>query len=123
MLKIETRNMLLTCKPFRILITFLLLLGFLVLFEIGKYFIVSNSNKSVSKSIEKELLKLKELKTSIVLNAYNDLSKHEFRVYSQNGEDGILFELITMLDLNNNKTSSRYYVEIGTENGKQCNTR
>ena len=121
MLKIETRNMLLICKPFRISITFLLLLGIFVLFEIGKYFIVSN--KSVSKSIEKELLQLKELKTSIVLNAYNDLSKHEFRVYSQNGADGILFELITMLDLNNNKSSSRFYVEIGTENGKQCNTR
>lgn len=109
--------MLLVCKPFRILITFLLLLGFFVLFEIVKYFIVSN------KSIEKELLQLKELKTSIVLNAYNDLSKHEFRVYSQNGEDGILFELITMFDLNNTKASSRFYVEIGTENGKQCNTR
>lgn len=47
-----------------------------------------------------------------------DLSKCEKHFFSQNGEDGIIeaiFKAITPKD--------NYFVEIGTENGCECNTR
>lgn len=47
-----------------------------------------------------------------------DLSKFEKKVYSQNGEDGVLDALFSLLN-----TTNKYFVEIGTENGSECNTR
>lgn len=47
-----------------------------------------------------------------------DLSEHEWRKFSQNGEDGVIariFDLISPVD--------RFYVEFGVGNGKVCNTR
>jgi hypothetical protein len=49
-----------------------------------------------------------------------DLSLFEKKVFSQNGEDGIVEKLIELLydDCNN-----KYYVEFGVQDGRECNTR
>lgn len=47
-----------------------------------------------------------------------DLTRYEARVYSQNGEDGILRAIFARVGPGN-----RYYVEFGVEDGLQCNTR
>ena len=48
-----------------------------------------------------------------------NLSDYEKRVYSQNGEDGIIERIFQSIG-----TTNKYYVEFGTEDGvTQCNTR
>ena len=47
-----------------------------------------------------------------------DLSKKEKTIYSESGEDGILFELFSTFGVTN-----KFYLEFGAENGSQCNTR
>jgi len=47
-----------------------------------------------------------------------DLSRYEKKIYSQNGEDGILKEIFEIIG-----SKSKYYVEFGVETGKECNTR
>lgn len=47
-----------------------------------------------------------------------DLSKYERKIFSQNGEDGITIEIINRLNIKNG-----YYVELRTQNAKECNTR
>lgn len=47
-----------------------------------------------------------------------NLALHEKQVFSQNGEDGIIERLFQLIGFSN-----RYYVEIGVEDGTQCNTR
>ncbi len=50
-----------------------------------------------------------------------DLNNFEEKIYSQNGEDGIvkkLLEIVYDKDKNN-----KYYVEFGVESGMECNTR
>jgi len=50
-----------------------------------------------------------------------DLELFEFKLYSQNGEDGIITKLIDLIYENNKY--NKYYVEFGVENGSECNTR
>jgi hypothetical protein len=45
-----------------------------------------------------------------------DLRAYERRVYSQNGEDGILQEILRRVG-----TAGRFFVEIGVESGRECN--
>jgi len=45
------------------------------------------------------------------------LNSHEFRVYSQHGEDGILLYLFSIIGV-----KSRRFVEFGVEDGTECNT-
>lgn len=47
-----------------------------------------------------------------------DLTRYERRIYSQNGEDGILQAIFARVG-----TTNRYFVEIGTGDGSECNTR
>ena len=47
-----------------------------------------------------------------------DLSRFEARKYSQNGEDGVLFELFNRFGVTN-----KCYVEIGASDGVECNSR
>lgn len=42
----------------------------------------------------------------------------ERKIYSQNGEDGISLELIKRIG-----TTNKFYVEFGTQDGSECNTR
>jgi hypothetical protein len=59
-----------------------------------------------------------------------DLSLHEKRIFSQNGEDGITIKLLEVLYKNDHllesiyeSPSEKFYVEFGVESGIQCNTR
>lgn len=45
------------------------------------------------------------------------LNKHEYQVFSQNGEDGIIQEIFNRIGYNN-----KYFIEFGVENGLECNS-
>jgi len=47
-----------------------------------------------------------------------DINYFEKKIYSQNGEDGIIEFIFDIVD-----TSNKFFVEIGVEDGQQCNTR
>lgn len=47
-----------------------------------------------------------------------DLGLYERRIYSQNGEDGVLITMINII-----KNLNKNFCEIGVENGHECNTR
>lgn len=47
-----------------------------------------------------------------------ELEFFERKVFSQNGEDGIIESLLTVIGIKN-----KYYVEFGVESGIECNTR
>ncbi len=47
-----------------------------------------------------------------------NLNLWERKYFSQNGEDGIIDEIINRIG-----TTTSYYVEFGVENGTECNTR
>ena len=51
------------------------------------------------------------------LSQPNNLNAYELSIYSQNGEDGILFYLFSILG-----TTNRRFVEFGIGDGRQCNT-
>ena len=73
----------------------------------------------VSKSKSKKILSNKKKSKKKLIN--KDLKKYEKKIYSQNGEDGITLEIIKRLYKNNKK--QKYYVEFGTQDGSECNTR
>lgn len=68
-----------------------------------------NKNSETLNDIRLEELNNKRLKLS---------TEHEEKIYSQNGEDGIIKSIFSMI-----KTKDKYYVEFGTEDGTQINTR
>ena len=49
---------------------------------------------------------------------FNLLRPFERKVFSQNGEDGILERIFNMIG-----TTDKFFVEIGTQDGMECNTR
>lgn len=58
-----------------------------------------------------------------IVNLHKRLSQHEWKVFSQNKEDGVIFQLIELLDLNFENFGKNYFVEIGTQSGEECNSR
>ncbi len=48
---------------------------------------------------------------------HKKLTKYEFQVYSQNGEDGIIQEIFTRIG-----TTNKFFVEFGVQNGLECNS-
>lgn len=68
------------------------------------------NSKKLSTFINKE----KDLFTSNPL----DLRNFEKKIFSQNGEDGIIEEIFRRIG-----TTNRFFVEFGIENGNECNTR
>ncbi|TPX47402.1 hypothetical protein SeLEV6574_g02686 [Synchytrium endobioticum] len=54
---------------------------------------------------------------SLLQFTYN-IGEHELKVFSQNGEDGILHYIFSNIG-----HGDKYYVEFGTQNGVECNTR
>ncbi len=55
---------------------------------------------------------------SLVKKTEIDLSQFERKVFSQNGEDGVLEKIFDIIG-----TQSKYYIEFGVEDGLECNTR
>ena len=51
------------------------------------------------------------------------LRRSEYKVYSQNGEDGLLAALISCLEATTGKLMSHYFVEFGVQDGSECNTK
>jgi len=47
-----------------------------------------------------------------------NLNKNEFQLYSQNGEDGILYAIFSKIG-----TTNKYFVEFGVQDGSECNAR
>jgi hypothetical protein len=47
-----------------------------------------------------------------------DLRNFEKKIFSQNGEDGIIEEIFNRIG-----TTNKYFVEFGVESGKECNSR
>lgn len=47
-----------------------------------------------------------------------DLSLYEKKIYSQNGEDGVIEKLLSLIGIHYN-----FFVEFGVEDGNECNTR
>lgn len=46
-----------------------------------------------------------------------DLSQYEKKLYSQNGEDGVILAIFNCIG-----TKNKYYVEFGAQDGNECNT-
>jgi len=61
-------------------------------------------------------LRARNAKQGRALALMGNLNAFERRVLSQNGEDGIIGELFARIP------NSRFFVEIGVEDGEQCNT-
>jgi hypothetical protein len=61
-------------------------------------------------------LELRDAKQRTAFRRFRDLNAYEKRILSQNGEDGIISELFSRIP------HERRFVEIGVEDGAQCNT-
>ena len=48
---------------------------------------------------------------------FKRLNKHEYQVFSQNGEDGIIQEIFNRIGCAN-----KFFIEFGVENGLECNS-
>ena len=55
-----------------------------------------------------------------IMEFYGKLASSERKVFSQNKEDGVIEAIFKLLNIPNLK---KYFVEIGTEKGVECNTR
>jgi hypothetical protein len=60
-------------------------------------------------------LRARNAKQAAAVKRLRDINAFERRVFSQNGEDGVIAELFARIPHN------RYFVEIGVEDGQQCN--
>lgn len=56
---------------------------------------------------------------SIALKIYQLLSRVELGIFSPNGEDGIIYQLVNLF----NVKPDELFVDIGAGNGKICNSR
>ena len=56
--------------------------------------------------------------TGLIFRWIKDIKRNEKQVYSQNGEDGALEYIFQNIG-----TSNKIYVEFGTEDAQECNTR
>ena len=56
--------------------------------------------------------------TVLISRWIKDIKRNEKQVYSQNGEDGVLEYIFQNIG-----TSNKIYVEFGTEDAQECNTR
>jgi hypothetical protein len=80
------------------------------------YYLVSKQ-KQASKSVEIDFFQDQRAE---VLKFHQKISRSEFKVFSQQKEDGVLDKLIKMFDLDK---TNKYFVEIGTQSGVECNSR
>ena len=104
---------------------FLIFLGF-ALFEI--FLILIKNKNNFQPKIDKDNDNKEELIRSVIvidekknkINLfYNEIYKSEYKVYSQSKEDGVINKLLQFI----NKPRNGSYVEFGTQQGLECNTR
>ena len=62
--------------------------------------------------------RLEFLKTYNLRPRIKNINEFEGKIYSQNGEDGIINAIFSKIGLTN-----KFFVEFGVENGTECNTR
>ena len=86
-----------------------------IIHKIQQIFGITKLNNDI-KSVKLLLGKL--LSKNLDVNNENSLDKSEFKVFSQFGEDGIIQDLISKLNLKN-----KSFVEFGVENYEEANTR
>ena len=100
---------------------------FLIGVFLNIFYYEKRMNKKIKdriKSIGKRILSLNSsLKFFFIYNLFKNLNiknlnLFEKRVYSQNGEDGIIEYIFHKIN-----TTNKYYVEFGAEDGSECNTR
>jgi hypothetical protein len=83
-----------------------------VMFEELNNYILSNEFSIMNN------LTLQGWQEDVIYKKKSGLSKYERKIFSQNGEDGITIEIINRLNIKNG-----FYVEFGTQNAVECNTR
>jgi FkbM family methyltransferase len=83
-----------------------------VMFEELNDFILLNNFSIINN------LTLQGCREDVIYKKNINLNKYEKKIFSQNGEDGITIEIINRLNIKNG-----FYVEFGTQNGEECNTR
>lgn len=91
------------------------LLGVLFL----SWFVYRNVISEPKKVVDyEELLKFEQTR-SIALKIFDLISKTEARIYSPAGEDGIIYQLSNLFDLQ----KEDLFVEIGAGDGSRCYSR
>ena len=86
-----------------------------IIHKIQQIFGITKLNNDLKST---KLLLGKLLSKNLDVNNENSLDKSEFKVFSQFGEDGIIQDLISKLNLKN-----KSFVEFGVENYEEANTR
>jgi hypothetical protein len=109
----------------------------LLLFGLGPVESMDNPFRTIARRVRRYLTRQAELRSdvgalrSIMIDEYiranlhgspryqdpKRLNRHEYQVYSQNGEDGIIEEIFFRIG-----TSNRLFVEIGVQDGLECNS-
>ena len=88
---------------FNNLLSTVFIIVFIIFFLLTKILV----EKHISNYIEPSVLTDYET----IKSFYSKLSSSERRIYSQNGEDGVLIKIFNLLKI---KGNNKYFVEIGT---------
>lgn len=105
---------------YRLIKDLLLFIVFLLIF--ANVQVTNREPKLSPRRVFNEQSQSKNEETAI-LDFHKRLSKNEWKVYSQNKEDGVIYQLIELLDLTFENFGKNFFVEIGTQSGIQCNSR
>jgi hypothetical protein len=89
--------------------------------------LILNKYSNVNDRLVNQEWALQQLATAVVADKYPDnlqvqnsegeINHHEFKIFSQNGEDGILLYIFSKIG-----TTHQNFVEIGAGDGQECNT-
>lgn len=79
--------------------------------------VLSNENREALRLAGTHILRERYGNLSAIKNTGTEINKHELKVYSQHGEDGILAYIFSKI-----QPRTFRFVEFGTEQGMECNT-
>jgi hypothetical protein len=88
-----------------------------IAFETNRWRLDEPAEEPLEPSTREQYLAIAMLRDRIP-DPNGGLSANELRVFSQNGEDGVLAEIFARIGV-----GPRYFVEFGVQDGVQCNTR